>query len=174
MAHLTSGPLRALLPLLAALAAALGGCNTSGCLDNQNSIPLAGLYDSATGSAVTVSGLEVGGVGAPADSLLSSGSAISQIYLPLRSLYSSAAFYFRYPATEADGGDAILPDTITIRYDSEPYLASEECGAMYRYRITSLAHTTHAIDSVAILDSLVTNVDIQRLHIYLRLSSSAL
>ncbi len=39
---------------------------------------------------------------------------------------------------------------------------------MYRYYITEMTHTTHLIDSVAITDSLVTNLDVERIKIFFR------
>ena len=63
----------------------LSGCNTTGCLQNRNSLPLAGFYSASTGKAISVTGLSVMGVGAPSDSLLyTSSETLSQIYMPLR------------------------------------------------------------------------------------------
>ena len=39
---------------------------------------------------------------------------------------------------------------------------------MYRYKITSVTYTTHLIDSVGIVDSLITNIDRERIRIYFR------
>lgn len=146
---------------------ALTGCNTSGCTDLQSSIPLAGFYSSASQQAISVNNLEIYGVGAPGDSILySGGTALREVYLPLRSDFASTSFCFHYTQEGLD--DDALNDTITFHYTSEPYFASEECGAMYRYTITRLSYTQHLIDSVAVTDSLVTNTDIERLKIYFR------
>ena len=53
-------------------------------------------------------------------------------------------------------------------YTSEPYFASEECGAMYRYRIHTMRNTFHLLDSVVIVDSLITNADVVTLKFYFR------
>ena len=79
--------------ILTATAAALGlaACNTSGCTENQNSIPLAGFYSSATEAQVSLDSVGVYGVGAPGDSLLlSPGTSASQIYLPLNASAASS------------------------------------------------------------------------------------
>ncbi len=39
---------------------------------------------------------------------------------------------------------------------------------MYIYRIESLTHTTHLIDSVLLTDQLFTNVEAERIKIYFR------
>ena len=160
-----------LAPCLSALFAIMAtGCNTSGCTDNQNSIPLAGFYSYETGEAVSLTGVEIGGVGAPGDSLLCTDSqTVNTIYLPFRSKYPSATFYIRYLQEQVVAYN--LVDTLRFQYTAEPYFASEECGAMYRYRITGLYHTKVLIDSVAITDSLVTNIDIERIKIYFNTST---
>lgn len=143
------------------------GCSTSGCTDNQSSIPYAGFYSSANGQAISLSGLEVGGVGAPNDSLLYNGtSSLSAIYLPLRSTTDRTAFYFHYNQPGLDNDD--LNDTLTLTYSSKPYFASEECGAVVTYRIKSLTYTRHLIESVELTDSLITNTDIERIKIFFR------
>lgn len=54
--------------ILTAAAATLGlaACNTSGCTENQNSIPLAGFYSSAAEAQVSLDSVGVYGVGVPA------------------------------------------------------------------------------------------------------------
>ena len=39
---------------------------------------------------------------------------------------------------------------------------------MYHYRITAYTYTTHLIDSVAVTDSLITNIDRETIQIYFR------
>lgn len=145
------------------------GCNTSGCLQNQSAIPLAGFYSSTTEEPVSLGIVQINGVGAPADSvLLEAGKAVSQVYLPMRSTASQTSWCLHYTQEGID--DPRLNDTISFAYDSEPYFDSEECGAMYRYRITAVSTTCHLIDSVAVTDSLISNVDIERIKIYFRIS----
>lgn len=150
--------------------ALLTGCNASGCTENQNSLPLAGFYalqDNGLYGQISIDSIDVGGVGAPGDSLLyPSGMKLSQIYLPLRSTVNSTSFFFHY--TQKAIADTRLNDTITLGYTSTPYFVSEECGAMYRYNITSVAYTRHIIDSLAVIDSLITNTDIERIKIFFR------
>lgn len=148
--------------LLMLLAAA---CNTSGCLDNGSAIPRAGFYASADGSAATLDSLEIGGVDAPADSLvLKAGTAASEVYLPMPPQSTSVQWAIAYRYRRLDS--PALNDTISMTYESIPYFASEECGAMYVYRLTGLRHTSHLIDSITVADSLITNVDRTSLQIY--------
>ena len=157
--------------LLAALSVALSGCNTTGCTDNRSSIPLAGFYDSATLKEIMVDSLSIGGVGAPNDSLLLDCQRAGAVYLPLRQTADQARFFVAYKQKALDFPEFV--DTIKFEYSSIEYFASEECGAMLRYRIKSLSHTTNLIDSVALLpsDSIITNVDAENIKIFFRTSS---
>lgn len=144
-------------------------CNTSGCTDNQNSLPYAGFYSAENEQAISVNTLDIYGIGAPGDSMLySSGETLSNIYLPFRSSNESTSYVFHY--TQEGLEDEANNDTLTFHYTSAPYFASEECGAMLRYNITRFAYTRHLIDSIAITDSLITNVDNERIKIYFRTS----
>ena len=147
--------------------AACAACSTDGCLNNQNSLPLAGFYSSATHQPIVIDSIDIGGVDAPHDSLLhTTGTTVSEIYLPFRSAKQTTSFYFHYTQKSLD--NPIFNDTLFFRYDSEPYFASEECGAMYRFIIKEVRHTSHIIDSVAITDSVITNTDAQRIQIFMR------
>ncbi|MDE6377815.1 MAG: hypothetical protein K2K72_03620, partial [Duncaniella sp.] len=162
-------PSRYLLPFLLALtaltAATLPSCNTTGCTDNQNSLPLAGIYSYTTGGSISISGIAIGGSGAPNDSLLASpGVAVSQVYLPFRASEPYTTFYITYHQEGLEG----MQDQITFYYDSHPWFASEECGAMYHYRITRVAHTYVLLDSVGVSDSLITNIERETIQLFFR------
>lgn len=145
----------------------MSGCSDTGCLENRSSIPYAGFYSYQTGRPVVIDSMEVGGVGAPADTLLMTASdKYSNLYLPFRFEKTSTSFFFRYVAKELNYPQ--LYDTISFDYESMPFFASPECGAMYRYQITRMTYTTHLIDSVAITDSLITNTDVERIKIFFR------
>ena len=153
-----------------ALLATTAGCNTESCTENQSSIPLAGFYGS-DGTKVSVDSLCIRGVGAPSDSALYSGSALSQAYLPLRSDKESTSYYFQY--LQKDLNFPQLYDTITVRYTSEPYFTSEECGLSFIYTVTDLSFTTHLIDSVKLLDNKITPADVEQLQIYFRTATDS-
>ena len=164
---------------MAAIAVATGmltaatGCSTSGCTDNRSSLPLAGFYAVDTGSTIALDSIDVGGVGAPGDSLLlAAGEAATEVYLPFRSEQSTATFFIAYRYKELDRPE--LVDNITFGYEATPYFASEECGAMMCYRITSVTYTRHLLDSVAVIptDSVITNADIENLRLYFKTSSA--
>ncbi|MDE6853889.1 MAG: hypothetical protein K2J38_02420 [Muribaculaceae bacterium] len=157
--------------LLAGLLAAAASCNTDGCLDNQSSIPLAGFYSSETSASISLNILQVHGVGAPGDSvLLRPGTAVSSVYLPMRSTHSSVQWCFHYE--QGDLADPAYNDTITFDYTSRPYFASEECGAMYEYTIDRTTVTNHLIDSVVVTEPVITNTDVERIRIYFRTDNS--
>lgn len=153
----------------------LAGCNSSGCLDNRRSIPLACFYNAADGTTLTVDSLEVWGVDAPADSaVLESGTKASQLFLPMDPARNVTRWAIAYHYRGHDGAEDF--DTISLAYDIIPYFASHECGAMYSYDITSLTYTTHLIDSIALLEPLVTNDGLPTMNVYfkqLRLSEGS-
>lgn len=152
---------------LVTIAAGIYSCTSDGCLDNQSSIPLAGFYSAETNEIATLDSIEIYGIGATGDSLLTTiGTSTQQAYLPFRSTIDSTCFCVHYGYT--DLSSASINDTICFNYNSTPYFASEECGAMYNYKITSVQYTRHIIDSIAIIDSLINNADIERIKIYFR------
>lgn len=151
---------------IAALVASASSCNSSGCLENRNSVPLAGFYE-GTGASVALDSLQITGVGMPVDDpLLAAGDRVSSIYLPMRSVQQSTAWVFSYKWKDLDFSE--LNDTLAFDYDTTPYFASTDCGVINRYRITRMSYTTHLIDSVVLADSLITNVDIEQIKIYFR------
>lgn len=157
-----------ILPLaVMALLYLLSACNTNGCLENRNSVPLAGFYSSSTLRKMAPDSLQITGDGMPADDpLYSQTQRANSVYLPMRSTRNSTSWVFSYKQKALDFPEN--NDTITFDYDSTPYFAGNECGVVYYYHITHFYYTTHLIDSVAVTDSLITNVDIERIQIYFR------
>lgn len=160
--------------LTAALTALLGilsGCNSTGCTDNRSSLPLAGFYSAGNDRQIQLDSVEIGGVGAPGDSLLViAGEKASQVYFPFRITSNRTSFFIRYMYRAQGLDNPAFNDTITFTYDSEPYFASEECGAMYRYIVTNVTRTHHLIDSIVVTDSVITNVEQERFKIYFKVS----
>lgn len=142
----------------------LHGCNTTGCMDNRSSLPIAGFYSYENGAAISIDSISVGGIGAPNDSLLlAPGTQAQQVYLPFSSETDKVQFEIGYAWKYAPPGDIL-----TFEYETIPYFVSEECGAMYRYRITRFDYTTNLLDSVAVADSLITNVERVNIKLYYR------
>lgn len=146
----------------------LSGCNTTGCTDNRSSLPLAGFYSVEEQKAISIDSISIGGVGAPNDSLLLDCQQAGAVYLPFRQTASTASFFIAYKQKALDFPE--LVDTVTFNYDPIKYFASEECGAMLRYRIRRVAYTRHILDSVDVIpaDSTIINVDIENLKFFFR------
>ena len=159
--------LHVILTLVAVLLFSAGACSNDGCLDNKSSLPKASFYSSATGKNITLSRMMISGVGAPGDSVLvGPDQSVSELYLPMRSTQSSTSWCFSYKSEGLDFEE--LNDTVTFDYETQPYFVSDECGAIFRYLITRSSNTTHLIDSVVVVDSLITNVDMVRIKIFFR------
>lgn len=150
-------------------AAILPACNTDSCADNRSALPLMGFYSSSTGAQIVLDSIALGGVGAPGDSLLvSPGESVLSLYLPFRFEKTSTSFFIHYDYKEQGLDNPAFDDIVTFHYTSRPYFASEECGAYYQYMIDRVEYTTHLVDSVVVLDSLITNVDMERIRVYIR------
>ena len=148
------------IAIAASLAVVTTSCNNDNCIGNSTGIPLAGFY--RDNNAVTLTNLTVYGIGAPNDSLIINKASAKNVYLPLRLSTSSCKYVFNYNT------EGLSNDTLTLGYEAIPYFESHECGAMYNFRITSMEHTTHAIDSVIISEPLITNADVVSIKIHVQ------
>lgn len=130
---------------------------------------MAAFYSSTTNAPVILDSMEIWGVGAPNDSmLLTTGAHAMSLYLPFRFQKPSTSFCFHYAYAQQGLDIPELNDTVIFHYNSTPYFASEECGAYYIYTIHHVDYTCHLIDTVAVLDSVITNVDRERIRIFFR------
>ncbi len=147
--------------------AIISSCNNTGCTENQNSLPLAGFYSMSTQSKIALDSISIGGVNAPDDSLLiNNGKDVSSVYLPFRSARQTSSFFIHYEQKDLSSPE--LNDTITFDYTSFPVFVSEECGAMYHYTITNTTYTRHIVDSVSVIDPVITNIEMERIKIFFR------
>ena len=163
----TRGYIFALFMLMLVAAA----CNTSGCLDNQSSLPLAGFYSASSKSKVTLDSISVYAVGVPGDSMMvKCGTSVSQVYMPFDLENSSVRYVLHYDQKAIS--DERLNDTITINYDVVPYFVSDECGAMCFFDIKNYTWTRHIVDSVAFASDRITNVNVENIKIYVRTAAN--
>ena len=153
----------AIAVMLVPLALGMTACGDDSCYDNGSSLPLATLY--LGGSQQTITGLTIMGIGVPGDSLLADSSALSEVYLPLRASATSTAFAVSRWVSGATS-QTWIHDTLTIDYQPIEYFHSVECGAMYNFDVKQVRHTTHGIDSVILLNDLITNAATPSLRIY--------
>ncbi|MDE6097730.1 MAG: hypothetical protein K2G24_02470 [Muribaculaceae bacterium] len=150
-----------------AVASVLAGCSSAGCIDGRSGVPQAEFRSSATGAVIRVDSLRISGVGAPGDSaVLSPPAFTSFVYLPLKADSHTTSWCIAYKQRALDHPE--LNDTLTFDYDSTPYFVSDDCGVGFRYHINNLSCTSHLIDSVEILDPLVTATDKAYVAIYFR------
>lgn len=151
------------------LSMALTGCN-NGCTELRSAIPRADFYSSSTHTQIALDSMMIIGVGAPGDSAIYNlATRSSTVYLPMPALQNSVQWRFVY--TQAALVEVGLADTLTLQFERTPWFAGDECGAMYKYKITNLECTNYIIDSVALLDRVVTNVEKINMEIYFRTGS---
>lgn len=140
---------------------------TNECLENKNSIGLAGFYSMSSKKSISIDSLTIFGVGAPGDSMiLKNAASVKQVYLPMRMNVTQCKFVLHYDQKSLLS--TLLNDTLTLNYEPIPYFASEECGAMYIYKINDFSFTKHIVDSVAIPSMMITNKDAETIEIYMR------
>lgn len=162
------------LTILTILSLALGGaftsCNSGGCTELRSSVPRADFFSSSTNSKIILDSLRISGIGVPGDSALyGPKERISSVYLPMPALTDKVQWRIAYMQKHLQ--ELGFADTLTIAFERTPWFAGEECGAMYKYRITNLETTKNLIDSVILVDSLVVNLDNPTMNIYFRTSS---
>lgn len=150
-----------------AMSVMLTGCDSGGCEGLRSAVPRADFYSMGSKSKITVDSLEIAGVGVPGDSVLYGPSShLSSVYLPMPPEVNRVQWRIAYMQKDLAAFD--LADTITLDFERTPWFAGVECGAMYKYRITRMNHTVNLIDSVAVTDSTVINVDNPTLAVYFR------
>ncbi len=147
------------------------GCSSEECLQNRNALPLAGFYNAEDHKQeVTINSLEVYGIGAPGDSILSPGTqGINQLYLPFRLDQDTTRYVFRY--LQEDLAQADIRDTVTFIYDRNPRFVSSACGVSYVFGIKKIRYTRSIIDSVACPLEEITNMDTENLSIFFHVST---
>ena len=153
----------AIAVVLTPLVLGVAACGDNSCYENGSSLPLAAFYLGE--KQQTVIGLTIKGIGVPGDSLIADSSSLSEAYLPLRASVTSTAF--DVSRWVADGTKmAWIHDTLTFDYQPVEYFHSVECGAMFNFDIKQVRHTTHGIDSVVLLNNLITNAVTPSIRIY--------
>ena len=153
-----------ILPVAIALILGMAACGDSSCFDNGSSLPLATIHLGE--QQQTVSGITIKGIGVPGDELLVDSASISEVYLPLRASVSTTSFEFSRVVYQG-AVPTLYHDTITFNYTPVEFFHSAECGAMYNFDIKQVTSTCHAIDSVVILTTQVTNSRTPAMRIYL-------
>lgn len=160
------GKILSLIAIVIAVIIGTSSCGNNECFDNQTTLPLAGFYSMQTKSAITVDSLTVYGVGAPGDSLLLDNEQQSKVYMPLPLSGNSTSFVFHYNQKRLNYVE--LNDTLTINYNSYPQFISNECGVIYKYKVTDFFYTHHLIDSIALPTMEFNNKDIETIQIFFR------
>lgn len=151
-------------------------CSTEECYDNKNTLPQAGFYmvDDGSISQVSVSGMEVYGIGAPGDSVLSTGSSsVSELYLPLRIDSDMTSYVFKFYLDRSQEPPITVSDTVKFSYSAAPRFVSAACGVSYVYDIEDIRNTGHMIDSVVCVTPQVTNAAVENFRIYIHYEAPA-
>lgn len=145
------------------LAGAAVSCSDT-CNENKNALPLAGFYAPGNSTEkIMVDSLEIYGVGAPGDSVLSPATqSKSEVYLPFR-IDSDTT---RYAFVRVAGDGTRTADTVTFVYERVPRFVNVECGVSYIFDIRDIRCGGVLIDSVTCPGGFIDNTNAENLHIY--------
>ncbi len=108
--------------------------------------------------AVFVSPISVYGVGR-SDSLLYENDSISSVSIPLSPNAETIGFVF-------DIGT--YSDEILFEYKTSTYLESMDCGFIANYEINSVTYSTNIIDTIIILNNMVTIDNEEHIKLYFK------
>ena len=89
-------------------------------------------------------------------------TAVDSFILPISYTHHADTFYFD---TQTSEGAQYL-DTVAVTKEDYQHFQSVDCAASYYHTLTKVETTTHAIDSIVIHSSHVTN-NIPEAHVYL-------
>ena len=95
----------------------------------------------------------------PEDSLYKFANGIGEIQLQLDPFSGSTSFALR-----AD----TIQDTIHFNHSSELMLVSVNCGFTHYYYLSDITHTSNAIDSIQVNDTIIDVYERQNIKIYFR------
>lgn len=154
-----------LLVLLIVLLPSCGG--EPECPLNSTSLARFEFLDSKTHASVkltngaTVTGIAtVDGV-AEADTVFN--QAESYMSVPL-SYTDQTAYVIHYTET--------MRDTIVLKHKNIPFVSDIECPALMFYEVEGMTYTTHALDSVKLVNARITYEEAINFHIYYRATSA--
>jgi len=142
-----------------ALLLAFSSCDENLCEESTDVNFILGFYTIEDDRVIDsiVSNLTIYGIGRE-DSLLYNQVVARKITLPLSPTSDTSRFILRINETE---------DVCVFTYTRFVRLISHDCGFITEYDILGFDHTNNNIDSVAIIQSTVTNFEEEHIKIFL-------
>ena len=148
-----------------ALLAACGG--EPECPLNSVSTARFDFRDSKTQAAVKLNtGVTVTGL-ATIDGVLETDTVFNKAesYMSVPLSYTSQTTYvLHYTET--------MRDTIELKHNNIPFVSDIECPALMYYEVENFRYTTHALDSIKLVNPKITNEETINFNIYYRASSA--
>ncbi|HEX2969557.1 MAG TPA: DUF6452 family protein [Bacteroidales bacterium] len=132
-------------------------CTPESCLENTTSSLEAIFYSYTSKSVAAPDSLSISLIGKDT-SVYTKVQGIKTAKLPLNPSAGSSSFSIRINGVD---------DTIIIFHNSYPHLISRECGYAFYHNIDSIMFTAgKMIDSISIINSTVTTLDEDNIHIF--------
>jgi hypothetical protein len=136
----------------------LFSCTPGSCFEETESYLKATFYIIEPAEKITApDSLTIHGISN--DSILYNKSVnITRALIPLNASTESCKFIIQTKG---------ITDTIQFRYNSFPHLISKECGYTYYHHLDTIpGYTTHAIKSIIVKNSTITNLNVENIRIY--------
>ena len=130
-------------------------CTPESCLEKTESFLDASFYIGDT--ATPPDSLTIFGAGRDTSKIYSSKAAVKIANLPLDPQTGSSVFVIKINGTT---------DTLSFSYYSYPHLISRECGYTYYHNIEPPVFTMHIIDSIRVINKVITPKDEENIRIY--------
>ena len=153
--------------ILIGLCSFIHGCGESECSLSTTSFARFDFQDSKTHAAigftqrVTITGISQTENKIQEDTLFN--LAESSMSLPLS--YAHKTTYVMHYSE-------VMRDTIELTHKNIPFVSDIECGTLMHYKVEEFKYTTHALDSVVLINPEITNEEKRNFIIYYRIAES--
>lgn len=144
-------------------AAALPSCSDEGCIESTISYAVASVKAGEESAGVKPKWVEVRALGYKDDTLMvDATTSLTGLSLLLNPDTTSTRLEFTFRINEADD----VVDTIDIHHTNRLYFLTIDCGCGVFSDIDTVLHTSHYINSIAIINPEVTNEKKPNLELY--------
>lgn len=100
------------------------------------------------------------------DSILYDKAQTNYVYLPLNKNADSSVFVLRYWYSPDEGSSIDAQDTLLVTYVNQNVYISLECGCFVYHTLQDFRFTSHALDSVEVLNQQVNTLDEEHIRLY--------
>ena len=153
--------------LLLMLFAIMTGCEEDSCSLTTRTVARFQFLDSKTHASISLlQGATVTGIATIADTL-----NIDTVFNQAKS-YMSVPLSYTNKTTYVLHYTELMRDTIEVTHKNIPFVSDIECGTLMHYKVEGFKYTTHALDSVVLINPEITHEEKNNFNIYYRVAES--